>query len=843
MNELDEQLQERLAQLEAGEPLTTAGAGLPAEVVETLAFAAALQDVALPEPDETAVIAHRAAAIRAAQQMKLPQNEADPTQTGGFSAFWAWWRGHQLVALGAAAAAAVLFFLYLGSLVTRDTFTPVPIAERDDDQPAPSSESDGASLFERLFGADEATETDSVVEAPLAETAESTVDAAAEQAAVPEAEPGFQTFLPVLTEPLQTGPTTAVLGNLQGVVSVQKPDGSWEPVSYLSSVATGSRVRTGAFSSASLTFFDGSVAKLGPNSELSLDTVNALRPENGFRTVVMTQWQGTSSHDVEFRNDSGSQYEVKSPNGTGIARGTIFEVAVLPDLTSRYTVLEGRVDVTSISVTVSVMAGQLSTILPDEPPAAPVFQVSGEGEVTEIGESWIIGGQLFATDDQTVIVGNPQVGDWVTVQGHLLDDGTKVADQIVLVREVPESAFTLTAVVTEMGADQWLLGDLVVLVDADTAVADDIAPGDWVRVTGIIQADGTLLAQRIQKQTDDGKPFEFTGVVQTIGDARWQISGVDVAISDRTEIEADLAVGDVVKVEGQITAEGVWLAREIKLADDDDDEDTAEFEFTGLVETVEPWVVAGIALATDEWTEIDTAVAPGSRVKVEGVILPDGTWLAEEIKLLDDDGDADEIILRFTGIVESTEPWVVNGITLLLADGSHIAEGVTTGTLVQVAARLAADGSWEIVWIRPLLPPTSGCFTVHTRITAVVGGQITLMNWPTLTLDDAVVVEGNLAPDSTISITICVGHDGTIVVVNIIVIQVIVHDLPPGDEHDDDGDSGGNGRVTICHKGNTLTISQSGLNGHLGHGDTVGACRQGDDDDHDDDHDDDDDDD
>lgn len=178
--------------------------------------------------------------------------------------------------------------------------------------------------------------------------------------------------------------------------------------------------------------------------------------------------------------------------------------------------------------------------------------MSGEGEVTEIGESWIIGGQLFATDDQTVIVGNPQVGDWVTVQGHLLDDGTKVADQIVLVREVPESAFTLTAVVTEMGADQWLLGDLVVLVDADTAVADDIAPGDWVRVTGIIQADGTLLTQRIQKQTDDGKPFEFTGVVQTIGDARWQISGVDVAISDRTEIEADLAVGDVVKVEARL---------------------------------------------------------------------------------------------------------------------------------------------------------------------------------------------------------------------------------------------------------------------------------------------------
>ena len=82
------------------------------------------------------------------------------------------------------------------------------------------------------------------------------------------------------------------------------------------------------------------------------------------------------------------------------------------------------------------------------------------------------------------------------------------------------------------------------------------------------------------------------------------------------------------------------------------------------------------------------------------------------------------------------------------------------------------------------------------------------------------------------------GNDGSTVVINIIVIQVIINDVPPGDDHDgdddhDDGD-GGNGRVTICHKGNTITIAQSGLNGHLGHGDSIGSCNQGDDDDDDD---------
>jgi hypothetical protein len=375
-----------------------------------------------------------------------------------------------------------------------------------------------------------------------------------------------------------------------------------------------------------------------------------------------------------------------------------------------------------------------------------------------------------------------------------------------------------------MGAEQWLLGDVVILLDGETAVDPDIELGDWVQVIGVVLEDGSLLAQQIQKQTVDGSPFEFTGVVQTIGDESWSISGIDVTVNDDTEIKDNPAVGDVVKVEGHISPNGVWLAREIKAVDDDDDDDAAKFEFTGLVETIDPWVVAGIAVATDEWTEIDTAVELGSLVKVEGVILADGTWLASEVKLLDDADD--ETILRFTGVVESTNPWVVSGITLVATDDSQIAAGVVEGSLVQVVARLADDGSWEIVWIRPLLPPTTGCFTVNTRVTTVNGTQITLVNWPTIVLDDDVSVDGSLVPNSTVAINICLGDDGTVIVINIIVIQVVIDITPdPDDNGNDDGDQAGGNRVTICHKGrNTLTISESGLNGHLGHGDTLGPC-------------------
>ncbi|WP_420642180.1 DUF5666 domain-containing protein [Candidatus Leptofilum sp.] len=844
MNQNEEQFQERLARLEAGEPLTTAGADLPQEEAAALVLAAELKDVTLPEPEETAVLYHRAAAVRAAQAAAA-KPKAESVQTGWLAVLLAWWRNNRTVAWGITAVAAVLVVFLVGSLLNRQTEPATSVADQDEDRPAQTAEGadetadeDSVSLLDRLFGGDEPVADEPIVEEAPAEVPETTGVAEADDTA-PDAAAGadlpYETFLPNLLVSLETTSQTAVLGDLNGLVTVQQPDGRWQQVSYLSSVGAGSRVRTGPLSSASLTFYDGSVAKLGPDSEVSIDNLNALRPDVGFRTVVMTQWQGSSSHDVAFRNDGGSRYEVKSPNGTGIARGTIFDVVVLPGLTSRYTVLEGRVDVTSISVTVSVMAGQLTTIPVDLPPTQPQFQVSGEGEVTQIGETWLIGGQTFGTNDQTVIVGNPQVGDWVTVQGHLLDDGTKVADQIVLVREVPQNAFTLTAVVTQINTDQWQFGDLVVSVDEETVIDPTIELDDWVRVSGVILEDGSLLASRLQRLPDDGAPFEFIGVVQTIGEDSWQISGIDVAVNDRTEIKDNPQVGDLVKVEGQITANGVWLAREIKA---DDDEETAKFEFIGLVETVDPWLVADIALATDEWTEIDTAVALGDLVKVEGIILPDGNWLAEEIKLLDDDDD--EILLRFTGVVESTDPWIVGGITLLLTDDSQIADGITEGTLVEVAARLAEDGSWEIVWLRPLLPPTTGCFTVHAQITTVNGSQIVLTNWPALTLDDDVSVEGNLLPNSTVAVTICLGEDDTVFVVNIVVIQVII-DLPPpgsdGNDNDDDDGGNGNGRVTICHKGNTLTISQSGLNGHLGHGDTLGPCGS-DDGDHDDDDDD-----
>ena len=33
-----------------------------------------------------------------------------------------------------------------------------------------------------------------------------------------------------------------------------------------------------------------------------------------------------------------------------------------------------------------------------------------------------------------------------------------------------------------------------------------------------------------------------------------------------------------------------------------------------------------------------------------------------------------------------------------------------------------------------------------------------------------------------------------------------------------------NGKVSVCHNGRTVSINSSGLQGHLGHGDSLGSC-------------------
>lgn len=660
-------------------------------------------------------------------------------------------------------------------------------------------------------------------ETPPAEAAP-TEDSPAEIAAAPTPDDSFYTYIPAVSSPLVLNAQTAAVEVTQGLVEVQNEDGEWTAVNHLATAAAGQRVRTGAFSGATITFYDDSQATLGPNTEISLDRVNARRPEVGFRTVVMTQWAGESKHDVAFRNDSGSRYEVMTPNGSARARGTTFQVLVSVNLLTQVIVSEGRVDVTNLNVTVIVIAGQTSIVPPQQPPNEPRFTVSGRGEVTARGETWTIGGQTFATTDSTIIVGNPQIGDIVSVSGYLLPDGTLVATYIILLHRTPANQFSLTGEVTSIGPDEWVVAGQTIAVDGDTAVDETIVVGDTAHVYGLILADPsatdgsrprsgpavTLLAERIDK-VDDTQPFEFIGVVQSIGPDNWLISGVTIAVDASTEIKDDIVVGDVVKVEGVVLADAVWLAHEIKLAEDGD-----KFEFTGTVNQIDLWQVAGISFAVDDFTEIDSGIDIGDLVYVEGRILAGGTWLATEIRLLSDEG----LTFSFIGTVDAVDPWIISGIPITVDAGTLIDDTIEVGALVRVHGRILPDGDWLAALIVRLDEDDDplGCYTVTTTVISVSGSQITLKGLPPLTLNEDILVEGDIAVNAIITVTICVNQDGTIIIVSIIVIHTAPPPPPPAPPPPpDDGPpppsgggsydiSGNNENLTLTCNGHTVTV-------------------------------------
>ena len=249
------------------------------------------------------------------------------------------------------------------------------------------------------------------------------------------------------------------------------------------------------------------------------------------------------------------------------------------------------------------------------------------------------------------------------------------------------------------------------------------------------------------------------------------------------------------------------------------------FEIVGQLESTDPWMVTGNTFAVRDSTQIDEDLEAGDLVRVKGVVLEDGTWLAYSIEGVEQQPSPTLILI---GKVESVDPWVVNGITLNVTGDTVVSEGITPEMIVRVEILLLEDGTWEVLSIVPLddFTDVPGCATVTATVVAVNGNELQLEGWPVITLGDEVIVEndqgadGTLSPDQTVLVVIC-PSDGAQITITHIIILTTEEDETPAD--------GGGEKVLVCHKpdkkgGHTLSIASSAVPAHLGHGDRMGAC-------------------
>lgn len=635
-------------------------------------------------------------------------------------------------------------------------------------------------------------------------------------------------YIPVFTKPIIANPNTAVLQPLHGIVQIQNADGSWQTVQTIE-LTNGQTFRTWAYSSAVLHFYDGSYVLLDADTRLTLETVNA--PTDSSRTITLFQPYGHTTHHVAGIVGYGIAYDVRTPSATGAAKGTIFEVTVQQDKSSAYEVLEGSVEVTGKKNTVHLNAGQTSEVEEGEDPTDPVFWITGEGEVTQTGAIWVIGGLEFQTDANTLILGDPQLGDYVHVRGHLLPDGTRLADRITLITPSDEDTFRLTGLVESMGEDLWIVSGHEIHVTEDTTIEEGIAVGSRVLVTGIVHdpdedspSDEQLYAQSITLLEEDTTRFEFTGLVEDISGHHWTIGGNVITVNEDTNISGDPVVGDLVHVEGRILEDGTWLARSIEKVDE-----TSNFELIGTVESIAPWIVEGTSFEVNEFTRIDPGILVGSTVRVTGRILENGTWLARSVELLDETNT-----LVFLGIVDSTDPWVVNGLFLTTDENTQIDEGIDVGSLVRVTVLVQPDGTWLVQKIELIdIGPAAGCVEFVDTITGLTDDTITLASGVTIPRTIA-EIEGDLRIGSRVFVKLCFDADQNPVYAWIVVIETIPPTPEPSPTPGATGTPEPDNQVTICHippgnpnNAHTITVGASAVDAHLAHGDYLGPCDGG----------------
>ena len=218
------------------------------------------------------------------------------------------------------------------------------------------------------------------------------------------------------------------------------------------------------------------------------------------------------------------------------------------------------------------------------------------------------------------------------------------------------------------------------------------------------------------------------------------------------------------------------------------------------------------------------------QVRVRGIVLQDGNWLANSIEPAQQEtGQANQTV-TLIGQATSVNPWVVNGLHLNVTKDTVINGDIKPGTLVRVEILLLEDGTWDVVSITPLgdIPSTSGCATVIATVSSINGNQIQFEGWPAPVTVQTAPPAGTATPATNQGVDLSSIKPGQKVMAVVCSQngQVTITQVNPLNE-ENDAENGQ--KVLICHKagkkgGHTISVASAAVPAHMAHGDTMGAC-------------------
>jgi hypothetical protein len=160
----------------------------------------------------------------------------------------------------------------------------------------------------------------------------------------------------------------ATLADVAGVVEITSDQVVWQEAKSGDVLSAGQRIRTGSGSTATLVFFDGTQTRLAAETDLTLSVLDS--KDDSLR-VELSQNQGRTRHDVVPLKGDEAFYRVRTPGGSAVVHGTVFDVRVSEEGAAEFDVTEGQVAVNAAGQEVLLGPGQMTTTAANTPPAAP----------------------------------------------------------------------------------------------------------------------------------------------------------------------------------------------------------------------------------------------------------------------------------------------------------------------------------------------------------------------------------------------------------------------------------------------------------------------------------------
>ncbi len=147
-----------------------------------------------------------------------------------------------------------------------------------------------------------------------------------------------------------------------------------------------------------------------------------------------------------------------------------------------------------------------------ETETAQAAEIEFDGAIQSLPEAgligtWTVDGLMVTVTANTEIEDEVEAGDAVKVEGNLNMDGSVLAREIEaeeeaeIEDEADEARLegTIESLPTGSLIGTWMVDGTKVIVTADTRLDEDFVVGDKVKVRGDMQADGSILASRVQE--------------------------------------------------------------------------------------------------------------------------------------------------------------------------------------------------------------------------------------------------------------------------------------------------------------------------------------------------------